>query len=325
MSTPSTKSPKKIIGICGTTANTVRCAESLHQNGNFEIAWVVTPPPRPVGRHQDITPSELETWAHKHSIPVIHVEKSLREVRDQLESRQAELPIDFLLVVDFGYLIPQWLLDLPNQAAVNIHPSELPKYRGSSPGQYVLLLGETESAVTIMRMDAGLDTGPIIRQIPFAVDPRATQATYYDVGFHIAEETLPATLLTYQRDQEQPQPTQSPTPTADRFSKQDGFIPFEMLAAAQTDPHATILENWRSQLGSALQTVLENQSLSASTLIDRAVRAFDPWPSVWTLEPEYRGRQNVRRKILGVEIDPNSELLRITRWQYDGEKVKQIQ
>ncbi len=313
------------IGICGTTANTVRCAEALRTNSSFQIAWVVTPPPRPVGRRQTITPSELENWATKHSIPVLNVEKSLREIRFEIEKRHADQPLDFLLVVDFGYLVPQWLLDLPQQAAVNIHPSELPKYRGSSPGQYALLFGETESAVTIMRMDAGLDTGPIIRQIPFPVAPHETQTSYYDTGFTLAEQALPTALLTYQRDQERPQPADSPTPITQRFTKQDGFIPFAMLTAAENMPHAAVAPQWRQELGEPLQSVLEHDTVSASVLIDRAVRAFEPWPSVWTVVPEYKGRQDVRRKILSVEIDPTARLLRVTRWQYDGETVKQIQ
>lgn len=312
------------IGICGTTENTVRCAEALRKHTQFAIPWVVTPPPRPVGRHQDITPSPLQSWAENNHIPVFHVQKSLKEIRETLEAQHQHHPIDFLLVVDFGYLIPQWLLDLPQQAAVNIHPSELPKYRGSSPGQYAILFGETTSALTIMRMEAGLDTGPIIRQISFAVDPHATQTSYYDTGFSLAEKHLPETLLSYQRSQEQPQPVNSPTPIAQRFAKQDGFLPYDMLTSAQETAQLAITPEWQKQLGIPLQQVLEAQNISAQTLIDRVVRAFDPWPGAWTLVPEYKGRHNVRQKILAVSVDPETELLRIIRWQYDGEKPKKI-
>lgn len=315
---------KLIVGICGTTENTVRCAEILRAHDQFEISWIVTPPPRPVGRHQDLTPSPLQVWAELHNIPVIHVEKSLKEVREELEKKHQSHPIDFLLVVDFGYLIPQWLLDLPKQAAVNIHPSELPKYRGSSPGQYALLFGETTSALTIMRMEAGLDTGPIIQQIPFAVSSQETQQTYYDKGFTLAEQHLAQTLLTYQPENEEIQTVNSPTPIAQRFHKQDGFIPYEMLQGAQQTENLPLAKNWSTQLGEPLQQVLSQQALTAQQLIDRMVRAFDPWPGVWTIVPEYKNRKNVRQKILQVTIHPQTNVLRITGWQYDGEKPKTI-
>lgn len=322
MPTNSSSQPWRV-GVCGTTENTIACAESLLTNPNFVLDWVITPAPRPTGRKQELTPSPLETWARQHSLEVINVEKSLRPMEGELSTRCLTAPIDFLLVVDFGYLVPQWLLDLPHIAAVNVHPSALPKYRGSSPGQYVMLFGETTSAVTIMRMTAGLDEGPVIAAPEFTVDPTETQVTYYQKSFALAAEELPTTLLQYAADrQETPQPDESPTPIAQRFRREDGFIPWEMLVAAQHNASAPVETDWLSKLGEPLQQVVQRQHVPAATLIERATRALFPWPGVWTIAPERKGKTDVRMKVLASSITDNRLVL--TRVQYDGESPLEI-
>ncbi len=169
--------------VCGTTERTVQCANALAAHSGFELVWGVCPTPRIVGRKKVLSPSPLEEWLRTHNVPIHHVEKSLRPIRQELEQ---ETPIDFLLVVDFGYLVPEWLIALPKIAPINVHPSDLPKYRGSSPGQFALLYGEKDSAVAIMRLTAGLDEGPIIQALEFSVVPQETQESYYSKAFDLA-------------------------------------------------------------------------------------------------------------------------------------------
>lgn len=327
-STPAPTS-RLTVGVCGTTARTLACAQSLSDAPNFTIEWVITPIPRPVGRNQEIQPTPLDSWAQSQRIPTLHVNRSLKEIRDQV----AELPpVDYLLVVDFGYLVPRWLLELPRIAPINVHPSTLPKYRGSSPAQYALLYGETESSVTIMQMDVGMDTGPIIQQIPFAVRPQETQASYYQTSFRLAADQLPQTLQQFANNPTpQPQLTDSPTPTANRLNKDDGFVPFALVAAA-TAGQPTLNEAILTQLSPTLQQVWHDTQPTPAVFVDRIIRALHPWPGAWTVAPKRKKRTNVRCKLLAGQLTdttadtttnsdtaPSQQLI-ITRWQFDGEQ-----
>jgi methionyl-tRNA formyltransferase len=303
------------VGVCGTTERTVRVAEKLRSDPRFAIKWVVTPPPSSIGRKQILTPNPIETWASEHDLPIFPVEKSLTPLRESLAAAPA---VDFLLVVDFGYLVPDWLLQLPKIAPINIHPSDLPQLRGSSPGQYVLLYGETESAVDIMRMTEGFDEGPIIARLPLAVEPTETAETYYQTAFALAAEKLPQILVDYAAERtEKPQISKTTLTVAKRFSRQDGYIQYSILEAAQNG--ASAAAEPLEALSPILREVLSAQpNLSIAALIERAVRALSPWPGVWTTVPDYKGRSGVRQKILASHLNNQGKLV-IDRAQHEGE------
>jgi methionyl-tRNA formyltransferase len=305
--------------VCGTTERTVQCAQALAADERFVLQWGVTPIPRPIGRKQVVTPTPLETWLQEKGVPVHRVEKSLKPLTETL---QAETEIDFLLVVDFGYLVPEWLIKMPKIAPINVHPSALPKYRGSSPAQFVLLYGEKDSAVAIMRLTAGLDEGPIISAPHLELNEAETQQSYYKKAFTLAAEHLPNVLFEYaQNGQETPQPENSPTPIAKRFSREDGHIPYSALYKSMRELNYRFNESETAQLGSILRELLSAQAeLTASTLIERSIRALNPWPGVWTTVPEYEGRTDVRLKLLSGKIAEGK--LIVTSWQHDGEQVQ---
>lgn len=297
------------VGVCGTTAHSVQCAEALARDDRFSLRWVVAPVPRPVGRQQTLTPAPLASWAEQHNLPVFLIEKKLSEQKELL--LRAE-PIEYLLVVDFGFIVPQWLIDLPSICPINVHPSALPAYRGSSPGQFVLLFGESQSAVTIMRLTAGLDAGPIIAQLPLALSTTETQTSYYEKAFELASGALAESLIQYSRTrQETAQPEDSPTPIARRLTREDGFLPLESILAATTQPHLPAPHT----LNSLFAQVVNKTHPTHGELLDRAVRALSPWPGVWTTIPEYKEQTAVRLKIL----DYNPLSATITRWQFAGE------
>lgn len=317
---------KITIGVCGTTQRTVRCLEAIQASEQFQILWVITPPPKPVGRKKELTPSPVETWAHSQGIEVRHVSKKLSEIQTIVMETNQKQPIDFLFVVDFGYMIPQWLLDLPSIAPINVHPSDLPRWRGSSPGQCVLLSGETESAVCIMRLIWEMDAGPVIARLPLPVPANMTQNEYYQQAFDLAHDNIVPVLLKYAQDRrETEQPTETPTPIAARFDRNDGYLPYEVLKAAQLGQEITLE---RSGITDTIQGIIQagaqSTHLSATKLIDRMVRALSPWPGVWTMVPEYKGRENVRLKILAgrVENSGAQEKYTVQNWQYDGEPAK---
>lgn len=310
-------SQKFTIAVAGTSQHTLQCAQSLLNDPRFTISWILTPSPKPIGRKQIITKNPVHQFAQEHEIPTILVEKKIdKEIQAQIFEQSTV--VDFLLVVDFGYLIPQWLLDYPKIAPLNIHPSALPKYRGSSPGQFTLLFGESESAVTLMRMDKGLDTGNLINQYFFKVLNTWKSAEFYTHAFDLITTELPNAIAEYgskseneRHNFEKPQPETSPTPIARRLSREDGFLPWEFLHTlmVNSEPHTTELE----QLSDLLHFSFE-KSQSWQKTIEQATRAFSPWPGVWTIVPTVKGEK--RMKILSVSIIENN--LQLDTVQLEG-------
>lgn len=286
---------KLSVAVAGTTSRTVTCIQALLTHQDFFIPWILTPDDKPVGRKQIITPSPVAEFAEKNSIPVTKVTKSLTPLRQEIE----KLPQpDLLLVVDFGYLIPSWLLELPKIGPVNIHPSALPRWRGSSPGQFVILYGEKMSAVSVIEMTKDFDEGAIIASIPFDVASSWNAEKYYAHAFSTIAAQLPSILLEYAKNPEiaKPQPKDSPTPIARKISKEDSFIPWEVLTALMLPLSE---QPSRDELESNLPPIIAQAcALSENTLqgICNAVRAFSPWPQVWTTIPTSKG--TLRMKIL---------------------------
>ncbi len=335
--------------IAGSTSHTTMCAEALFADERFSICGVLTPSPRPIGRKQIITPNPLHQFATEHALPIVHVEKRIDQtVRHQLEStlqlestpeleqdmqRGSTVQIgsalhssvttarpDFLLVVDFGYIVPNWLLELPTTAPVNIHPSKLPQWRGSSPGQFVLLYGEKQSSVSVIIMNDLLDQGALVTQLPFAVQETWTQTEYYSRAFTLVAAKLPSILddLAQKRITPEPQPLDTPTPIAARFTKEDGFVPWEMVTAAMSGAAwDTLLANGSDAqkqhpepttnylLSPLLDAALAFHG-SPAKLIYYASHALSPWPGIWTIVQTVAGEK--RMKILTSRLDAELEL-----------------
>lgn len=280
------------------------CAKALAGDPRFQITGVITPSPKPIGRKQIVTKNPMHQWAEVNQIPVTLVEKKLTPNLQPLTS-------DFLLVVDFGYIVPQWLLDIPTIAPINVHPSDLPKYRGSSPGQFVLAFGEKESTVTIMVMDAKLDHGPIITKIPFEVDASWTAPEYYEYAFSHTAHKLPDVFSGFADDRHAtPQPDESPTPTARMLTRDDGYIPYQTLQR--------LISNDKWQMTN--DNLIEIPFLSAYKLPTTSYQLFclwrglTPWPGLWTVLGEKR------MKLLSFHMD--GDKLFLDQVQIEGEKPK---
>lgn len=283
--------------VAGTTAHTVLCAQALQDDARFAVQCVVTPNPRPIGRQQTITPNPLELWARSQDIKVVSVAKKLDATVQQELMTSCTDGMDILLVVDFGYLVPDWLLSLPRLAPLNVHPSKLPRWRGSSPGQFVLLYGETDSAVTVMRMSAGLDEGPIIKQIEFAVDRSWNQTEYYQHAFELLRPELAGVVAQYAQSCQagepahQQQPETSPTPVARRLAKEDGFVEWRTLAPLVLRDQQVVNEPACSDL---LQEIALATHSSWPEVFARAARALSPWPGLWTIIPTAKGLKRMK-------------------------------
>lgn len=306
-----------ILAIAGSTAHTVQCADVLLQDPRFSISWVLTPEPKPIGRKQLITKNPVHKWAEKNNIPVILVKKKIdQQIKEQIQltNQQTHQPASYFLVVDFGYLIPAWLLQLPNIAPINIHPSELPKYRGSSPGQFALLFGEKKSAVSVIKMNEKLDEGDLIYQEKFDVPSTINLNEYYDFSFSLITKTLPQVLCEFatQRITAIPQPLVSPTPIARRLTREDGYIEWNIVKFSISNLHFSKPTDQQTT-NQLLLSAYQHHGSWPQTIF-HAVRAFSPWPGIWTIVPTLKGKK--RLKILEVKID--NDRLQLTKVQLEG-------
>jgi methionyl-tRNA formyltransferase len=139
----------------GTPPFAVPTLAALHAAGH-EIACVYTQPPRPAQRGKKLQRSAVHVWAEEHGLPV-RTPKSLKDMDEQ--AAFAALDLDVAVVAAYGLILPQAVLDAPRAGCLNVHGSILPRWRGAAPVQRAILAGDAETGVTIMQMDAGLDTG----------------------------------------------------------------------------------------------------------------------------------------------------------------------
>lgn len=292
------------IALAGSTAYTAQLADILSRDDRYTIAWVLSPTPRIIGRDKTPTSNPLAAWATQHEVQQFFVKDKIDQaVQTQLAQAAA---IDFLLVVDFGYFVPRWLLALPKQAPLNIHPSLLPAWRGSSPGQFALLhrellTGSMNSAVTLMIMNEQLDQGPIITQLPFTLDSAWTQTEYYQHAFALIGEQLGDLIAAFASGEQvaTPQSDASPTIIARRLERNDSFVPWQalqmILQTTTTEPIHIEKEN---QIG-LLTQLLADQHLCTTAqdqalLVRNASHAFAPWPGLWTIVPTKQGSKRLK-------------------------------
>ena len=145
----------------GTPEFAVPSLKRLLQDGH-EVALVVTQPDKPVGRKHLLTPPPVKAYALTENLPVFQPEKLKT---DEVYERLSVMRPDVMVVVAYGRILSQRLLDLPRYGCINVHGSLLPKYRGAAPIQWTVLNGEREAGVTTMQMDAGLDTGDMLKVV----------------------------------------------------------------------------------------------------------------------------------------------------------------
>lgn len=215
-----------------------------------EIVAVYTQPDRPAGRGRKLKPGPVKELALKHDIPVFQP-LTLKDADAQQTLN--ELKADLMIVVAYGLLLPQVVLDMPRLGCINVHASLLPRWRGAAPIQRALLAGDAATGVTLMQMDAGLDTGAMLLKTHCPITSQDTSASLHDKlskqGGDALLELLPALLKG------------------------------EITAEAQDEAAAT----YASKLSKEEAQI--NWQLSAAEL-DRAVRGFNPWPVAWFKEGE---------------------------------------
>jgi methionyl-tRNA formyltransferase len=191
---------------------------------------VVTQPDRPKGRELRLQPPAVKSEALVHRLPVLQPERARNpEFIQQLARLEPEL----IVVAAYGQILPQSILDLPRLGCVNVHASLLPKYRGAAPIQWALLNDEPETGVTLMKMDAGLDTGAILAVEKTAILPEDNAQTLHDRLARLGADLLLRTLPDYVsgRIQPRPQPEQGAS-YARKITREDGLLDWRQPARA---------------------------------------------------------------------------------------------
>jgi methionyl-tRNA formyltransferase len=162
----------------GTPEFAVPALRALHAAGHT-IACVYTQPPRPAGRGKKLSPSPVQVEAEALGLPV-RSPVSLKGAEAQAEF--AALNADVAVVAAYGLILPQAVLDAPKHGCLNIHASLLPRWRGAAPIHRAVMAGDTETGVTIMQMEAGLDTGPMLHKVAVPVERKTTGALFEELG-----------------------------------------------------------------------------------------------------------------------------------------------
>jgi methionyl-tRNA formyltransferase len=176
---------------CGTPEFAVGTLEAVIAAGH-QVALVLTQPDRGAGRGLEMQVGAVKAAALRHGIEVMQPEKIRRN--EELRTRLEEIAADAILVVAYGRIIPDWMLALPRFGCINLHGSLLPKYRGAAPIQWAVAKGETTTGVTTMRLDAGLDTGPMLLAHVVPIAPDETAADLFESLAEIGAELMVKTL-----------------------------------------------------------------------------------------------------------------------------------
>jgi methionyl-tRNA formyltransferase len=221
--------PLRVI-FMGTADLSCDSLRALMESPGCQVVAVVTQPDRPKGRDLKLQPSPVKVLALRTNLPVLQPERARDEA---FLSALRDLQPDLIAVAAYGQILPQSLLDLPRYDCLNVHTSLLPKYRGAAPIQWAILNGDAETGVTIMKMDAGLDTGDILAQSKTPIQPEDNSETLHDRLARLGAELLVKTIPEYVagRIPAQPQPSEGVSYAA-KIKKQDGHVDWTQPARA---------------------------------------------------------------------------------------------
>lgn len=211
----------------------------------FELVGIFTQTDKPVGRKQVLTPPPIKELAQKNNLPVFQPLK----IKTEIETIKGLRP-DLIIVIAYGKIIPPEILAIPTYGCINVHASLLPKYRGAACLNAPILNGDSETGITIMQMDAGLDTGPILRQAKIKLEGDESLADVHDRLSELGAQSLVSTIT--------------------------DFIQGKMKPQVQDEKGASYIKTLKKEDGKI------DWSKSA-TEIERLIRAYNPWPGSYAI------------------------------------------
>ena len=282
----------------GTPEFAVPCLAALHET--CEVIGVITQPDKPRGRGQKLMPSPVKAWAEAHDLPVWQPAKiKTEEFTAQLEAMKPDL----MVVVAFGQILSQRILDIPAYGCINVHASLLPRYRGAAPMQWCVINGEEKTGVTTMFMDAGLDTGDMLLTRELVIGPDMTLEEVHDGLMAMGSQVLIETLEQLSDGTLQRIPQTGESNYAPMLTKETGHIDWTKPAA---DVHNLVrgLNSWPG----------------AYTALDGA--KYKIWRTRRTGEPAHAAAGTIVKadKKDGLFVAAGDELLEILELQAPGKK-----
>lgn len=277
----------------GSSKHSISVLQSLLDIPEYKVVAVVTQPDKPTGRKHILTPTPVKTLALRHNLEVL-TPSDLKST--SFITKIKNLKVNLLIVADYRLLIPKEILDISKHGGLNLHPSLLPKYRGSSPAQWAILRGEKISGMTVIKMSEEFDKGKIVAQKIIPLTPTETSESFYQKAFNEGAELLKKILPNYLK----------------------GKLELKEQESGEYE-YARRLKGGNGKIDWNLP----------DEKIERLIRAFYPWPGTWTtlgeLTKRYkkikikRDREN-RVKILKAHLDENKELV-IDELQMEGKKT----
>ncbi len=238
---------------------------ALLRSGEHQLTGVVTQPDKPVGRDQRIEPSPIKKALIGTKMPILQPARI--KDRQSIEGIRALLP-DVIVVMAYGQILPRTILEIPSRACLNLHASLLPRHRGAAPVQAAIASGDSETGITVMYMDEGLDTGDILLQRKIDILPTDTGGSLHDRLAQIAPEALLEALKLLAQGNAPRVPQDNALATyAPKLSRENGRIDWTELAK----------------------------------VVERKIRAYNPWPGAFAILTDRPGRE-LKLKIFSAQI-----------------------
>ena len=249
----------------GTGEIGVPTLRGLLRSGEHQLTAVVTQPDKPIGRDQRIAPSPIKKALIETKIPILQPARI--KDRQSIEEIRTLLP-DAIVVMAYGQILPRTILEIPSLACLNLHASLLPRHRGAAPIQAAIASGDSETGITVMYMDQGLDTGDILSRHEITILPTDTGGSLHDRLAQIAPEVLLEALqLLAQGNAPRVSQDNALATYAPKLSRENGRI------------------DWKEP----------------AKVVERRIRAYNPWPGAFAILTDRAGRE-LKLKILSAQI-----------------------
>ena len=299
----------------GSTQDSVLVCDAVYSHSKklgLTLQAVVTQPAKPIGRNQIITPTPVETWAKEHQITCLTFETQKEKPwlyvhKENVIRTLSTCSPDLIISASYGQKIPEQLIERAQYGGINVHPSILPRWRGTDPIPWTILAGDAQTGVTLVTLSKKFDEGTILAQqkIPLVLKskPDEIRSHLFSLGATLLIETLPKYCSGKHIGT-----TQDPAHAtyARRLTKEDGFIPWD-----------TIIKGIHGKTSDTTTEILSKTNTSLPESIERAVTALSPWPGVWTMI-HLHDETEKRLKILEVHLE--NEKLILDTIQLEGKK-----
>lgn len=283
----------------GSPQNAADLVFKLNQDPRFNIAGIVTQPDRPVGRRQILTATPVAQYAVANKIPLIKPRRNPEKKQLLLNPQEVktfvlQLKPTLLIIYEFGQLIPGEIIKIAPLGGLNIHFSLLPKYRGAAPVPWQIANGEKETGISVTKISSKIDEGSLVYQEKQSIYPDDTTLIIEARLANRVLELLPKIIIDYASGKIKTKPQKGKSSYYPRLTREDSYVLWKDFLKAEQGNYPKI-----------------------AGIIERKIRAFNPWPGVWTY---FSGEKNKRLKIISANIKEGKLIPQ--KIQFEGKKIE---